>query len=493
MINIPLNSNWLEVRAQKSSDHTAVKTNLSLYSYSVLFEKVLSLTNHLIRSGIKRNNNVALVLNNDIDFIVSLFSVWNCGGIVVPLNPDNNANELKEQIEFVDSKYIITTRLLSESLVNLSGHEIILIDEIDLESKVENITLNNFIPGFPSIIMFTSGSSGLKKAAVLNFKNLYASSKNIDDVFDFKSGEKWLASLPFYHIGGLQIILRSILSGGELIIPQTLNSENITDAYNNFHPHYISVVNTTLQRIVEQNISPHKNLKAVFAGGGPIDTEILRSAIDKKLPVYKVYGSTETSSMITLLEPEETKRKTESTGKPLSQNSIKIFDEERNELSTNQPGEIAVKGESVFSGYYNNQSLNRKVFYKNYFFTGDIGYLDEDGYLYVVGRKDNFIITGGEKVNPSEVEQAMLELEYIEEVKVLGIEDKKWGETVCAAYTLKQNMKFNESEMKEKLKTKLASYKIPKKFLRLNSFPKTGLGKIDTVKLKQMITGKVTN
>ena len=488
MINNKINSNWIKEGAEAHGQFTALSTKAKTYSYSALHQRIIQTAAYFEIAGIEQNKNTAILLESSIEFIISLFAIWNCGSTVVPLNPHSSADELMENLKFTNCERIITNRRLSDKFEGIDRQNLFFIDEIKGDVNCEPKDIPIYQHDSPAIIMFTSGSSGVKKAAVLTFSNLYASSKNIDGVFNFAPGEKWLASLPFYHIGGMQVIIRSVLSGGELIVLDEINTQNILDCISQTNMQYISVVNSILQQMIERKIIPADNTKAVFAGGGPINNELLSKANDLSLPVYKVYGSTETASMVTLLSPKDIDKKIDSAGKPIGDVEIKILDDERNEATQNVTGEIAVKGRSVILSYYNNAVLSEEKFYNGYFLTGDNGYIDEDGYLFVLGRKDNFIITGGEKVNPDEVKQALMELNCFADVHVLGVDDKKWGQKVCAVYILKNDVKITGTEIKDKLTSKLASYKIPKEMIQLKEFPKTGLGKIDTLKLKALLS-----
>jgi O-succinylbenzoic acid--CoA ligase len=233
-----------------------------------------------------------------------------------------------------------------------------------------------------------------------------------------------------------------------------------------------------MKNLLVKNAPPTPELRHVLLGGGFIYSSIMEEAFTKSWKVSKVYGSTETSSFVTILGPEEFKLKPESAGKPILPNEIFIIDESGNELPNDSEGEIAVKSPAVMKRYFENQEATENKLRNNLYFTGDIGYKDSNGYLYLVNRRNDLIVTGGENVNPVEVEAIILKFSGVKEVCVFGIDDKKWGQKVAAAIIPKPNEKFSLEDLKDFLKDKIASFKIPKQISVIDELPKTELGKV---------------
>jgi O-succinylbenzoic acid--CoA ligase len=316
------------------------------------------------------------------------------------------------------------------------------------------------------------------KAVELSFSNLINSSEIGNQYLKQTSDDRWLASLPFYHIGGFSIIVRAFMFGTEIILPHDLKFHSIIQSIFHFKPTLISLVSSQVSELLHNNIHPNRDLRHVLLGGGFVDSSIMKKAINTGWKVSKVYGSTETSSFVTVLSPDEFIIKPESVGKPIPPNEIFIYDETKNELTNNSEGEIVVKSPAVMKGYLNDEEATGQKLKNNLYFTGDIGYKDADGFLYVVNRRSNLIVTGGENVNPAEVEAMILNFPKVKEVYVLGIDDAKWGQRITAAIVLKQNQKFEIEELKDFLQDKIASFKIPKEIFFVDELPKTELGKI---------------
>ena len=450
MLNIAQNSNWLLSQSDLNGDSIAIRTSQKQITYKELKNLVTEKTKELALS-ISEDDIVGIKAEHSIQFIINLFAVWNMGASVMPINPKLKRNEIQEQIDFIGCK------LLTEN-------------EFGTRKEFEP---QNYVSNKHALIMFTSGSTAKPKAVVHTFGSLYSSAESIDQLFNFHSEETWLASLPFYRIGGFQIIVRAVLSGGTLCIPPELNSQEISNSISLYRPNYISVVNPTLEKLIESNKEGLQNSKVVFAGGGPIDSNLIKEGIENGIPIYKVYGSTETGSMVSILSPKDTVDKIESAGKPLPGVKIKIDN-----------NEISVAAGSLFKEYFKNDGLTKERIRDDWFYTGDEGYIDEEGFLFVRNRKDNFIISGGEKINPKEIENALLKIDKINEAFVFGKPDKKWGEKVCAVVVSKTELDI--FEIQKSLKQILPAYKIPKEIKQIEYIPVDGMGKLNVAEVQNL-------
>lgn len=219
------------------------------------------------------------------------------------------------------------------------------------------------------------------------------------------------------------------------------------------------------------------SVRCILLGGGTVPKGLLDHVKNKDIPLFHSYGMTETSSQIVTLSNQYTLKKLGSAGKPLFPAQIKI-----NRLKGEAVGEILVKGPMVFHGYYKNDMANKESFIDGWFKTGDLGYLDDDGFLYVVERRSDLIISGGENIYPSEIEHILLEIDGVEEAAVVGVPNKKWGK-VPVAYIVKQQKELSEIEILDHLETKLARFKIPRKIIFISSLPRNAANKIMRHKL----------
>ncbi|KUG26568.1 long-chain-fatty-acid--coa ligase [hydrocarbon metagenome] len=441
-----INNNWFSESAELYGSRKAVVTDEMELTYQQLADHINEKTKTLTEKDINRNDIVGLFAEHSYQFIVDLLSVWKIGGVVFPISTKPAKNEIDRQIKFTGCK------LLADKIVG------------------KNSASNKMSA---ALIMFTSGTTGENKSVVHTYNSLFASASSIDKAIHLEEEKKWLASLPFYRIGGFQIIIRTLLTGGTLCIPQNVSTKKIIDGVNRFKPDYISLVNATYRSLLQSNTTELKNTKAIFVGGGPVESSLFKEGISKGLPVYKVYGSTETGSMISILKPEEAVNKIDSAGKPLPGVKIKV-----------KQNEILVSTDSLFTGYYKNESLTKEKIENGWYKTGDIGYIDDDGFLFVMGRKDNIIISGGEKIDPKEIEFVIKKLSYTKEVVVFGVPDEKWGQKICAAVL--SSTKLDVSEIQDKLKEILPSYKIPKMINQIEKIPVDEMGKVNLSELQNL-------
>lgn len=464
-------SNWLKDKAQANPERLLFASKAETLSYGEFASRVKIYSNNLRSPGFEDAPIAGIVGKNSIDYIALVFALWGKGITPVLFN----TRWTKDEIERTAKHYSVKRVIKSEN------SEISIIDF--------NLTENSGIKESPSedtaVIIFTSGSTGVPKAVEITFENLYNNFKKVQSLADINEKDTWLASLPFYHIGGFAIITRALLGNNLICVPETLSVEHIADTMEEFKPNLISLVSTAFRRLIETTPRIFNNCKAVFIGGGPVDNSLTEKAVSNGIPVFKVYGSTETTSMVAAANFNDLKLNAAAAVKALGGVKIKIFDEAENVLPPDSVGLIGVKSDTVAKGYYLNEKMWEEKFVKDYFLTGDYGRIDPNGKLYIEMRREDLIVTGGENVNPREVEAAIKTLPDVSDAYVFGAVDDKWGETVSALIETDKNL--DTVWLKEKLKEKLAGYKIPKRIAFTSELPKTELGKIDKSKAAEYL------
>jgi o-succinylbenzoate---CoA ligase len=490
-------NDWLSEAAGLFKTKDYIITCNKTFSFKDINDRAISIAHFLqIYYKIKRGDITAVISENNIDFILLLFALWKSGAVPVPINIRLNDSETNNLITFLKPSFIFTDRSINkqvnyqdDKIIHISTDYVMPIKEeisenqaIHKEEENTNLDENN-----TALILFTSGTSGNPKGVQLSFHNLRASFDNSDTVLIHHTSDKWIASLPFYHIGGFSIITRALLSGTSIIIPASLSTEDLVDEIKRRKPTLLSLVSTQLRRLINLGIKPSANLKFVLLGGGYIEDTLVNEAIKEGWPIAKVYGSTETSSLTTFLDCNKNENKKLSSGKPLANNQIFIVNEKKEVLPPNITGEIAIKSESCAKGYYNNPKESNKKFREGIYYTGDSGFTDEEGYLFIDSRMDDLIISGGENINPLEIETVLLEYPGIQNVSAFGQEDKEWGYIVAVAVLTKPGLNISEKELKEFLLKKISPYKLPRKFYFMDEFPMSPLGKIQKEKLKDII------
>ena len=484
---------WLIQLSEKLPDKELISFNGIDLKSGELLKKRNSVCEILHKSQISPKDTVAIISDNTLEFVVELLAIWTVGAVPVPINIRQSENEIIEQLDFVNAKLVFT-----ESKLNLFNNKklkfnIVSNDEAFNNSEAAVSEKWQIEPESLALLMFTSGASGTPKCVEITFRNLISSAGAVLKFLNVSPTETWLATLPFYHIGGFSIIIRALLGGNKLIIPQSNFFENISKYILSGKGNYLSLVPTMLRKLLNSKIIPHKDIKTVFLGGGRVTLEIVNRAIKSGYKIVTVYGSTETSSMIAADKLDVKIIKSSFAGKPLGNCEFQIINESGQKLSPEQIGEIAISSESVANGYLNNELEKSRRFKrdsktkKKFYLTNDLGKIDSEGSLYVLGRKDDIIISGGENISTIEVADKIKEINFVEDSFAFGIEDENWGEKLTAVAVLKNGKDKTAQELKSQLEKYLPSYKIPKEIFIVSEIPRSALGKVIKDKILLLI------
>lgn len=433
--------------------------------------------------------------------IFAIASCWNLGIPFVSFNTKATSKELSRQFQQVDPGLVFTTQELQSEIAHPNTIDIKQVDltrsleiEVVLSFEAENFTIDTdpeSIFGY----FFTSGTTtGTPKIVPLKRRQMLFAAKASANNFKPRKNHFWLLCLPLNHIGGISIILRSLLYGSAIFRMKSFHPKMITTFLTeNKLFQAASLVPTMLKQLLERSgFFVHQNFKAILLGGGPIDTKLVKECRNKGIPLVPSYGMTETCAQIAanpILKPSGTYGPLKSVGTVLEPNEIQIRDENNNPVSINTTGEIWVKGPQVFDGYLN---LDNKNFFddRKWFRTGDFGYFNANNQLFIDSRRSDRIVTGGENVSPFEVESKIKELTDIKEAAVFGITDEEWGQKVVAAIVTKNEATITSASIKEYLRQEMADYKIPKEIIQVDKLPKTRTDKIIRGKLSELFFNK---
>ena len=456
----------------------AIHSNSLEMDYEQLRKRVLETAIVFNSFGINRKENVAIIGNNETQFLINVLALWQINAVPVLINPRSVKDEINRQIHTTNCKVVLQSNKIKAFDPEFNIKVFKYPFTTDQVTNKTNIS-DELYPEDTAVIIFTSGVSGDSKGVELSFNNLLQSARIGDQVINHNKNDRALASLPFYHIGGFSIFTRVLLFSASIIIPDSIQTEELSAAINKFKPTLCSFVPTQLKRMLSAEIQPNDELRIVLLGGGVIEQRLVYEAISVGWSITKVYGLTETASFITALAGEDVSDKPKSVGKAVKPNRIIIVNENRFQIPWGEVGEIAVSSLAVMKGYFHNEIETNNKFEDGYFLTGDIGYLDADGFLYIEARKTDLIVTGGENVNPNEVEKRITEHPDIIDAAVFPIIEDEWGEVVTAAVVLKDSkIKINIDELRQFLKKDLAGFKLPKKLFVVKKLPRNELGKI---------------
>lgn len=412
-------------------------------------------------------------------------------------NPNAHPEEIQSQIEELKPGLIFTGEGLSfegdtDLEINLQQFDLDRIAEMDIElsHKAKNHNPRNK-PEDVFGYFFTSGTTAEPKIVPLKRRQMlyatYASAKN----FKPRVNHFWLLCLPLNHIGGISIILRSLLFGSGIYRLDHFDVDAVsTFLSENTLFQAASLVPTMLKRLLEiKGFQTHKNFQAILLGGGPIDSTLLKEAAEWGIPVVPSYGMTESCAQIAanpLLKPSGRYRPSKSVGQLFEPNEIEIRDDQNKKLGPNNSGVIWLKGPQVFDGYYKKEKPNLSFDEGGWFNTGDYGHLNAHGHLFIESRRTDLIITGGENVSPYEVEAELEKIEPISEAAVLGLEDKEWGQKVVAVIVAKTKELLEPDTIQKELKGRMTSYKVPKQIVQADTLPRTHSGKVQRNELLKL-------
>lgn len=458
--------NWLKQRASLTPDRTAFETSEQRISFLKLWDRVLGLTGKLTSLGIQKGDHVALLSENSLDLVCFFHALMALGAVGVPLNIRLSPEELAWETEDSEARWLICDDacqpLEPEIMKETRSFNWITMNHVKQQPQA-NITLqHSFHLDDPCTIIYTSGTTGRPKGVVLTYGNHWWSATGSALNLGLADTDKWLCCVPLFHVSGLSIIMKNIIYGMPVFLLKRFDPHAANRVICQNGVSMVSVVANMLRRMLDDLGTGRypAAFRCMLLGGGPAPLPLLQHSREKKIPVYQTYGLTETASQMVTLPPEFMFSKLGSAGKPLFQGEIRIVGEDR-ETKKDEPGEILVRGMNVTLGYWNRPGATAKAFSNGWLHTGDIGYLDSDGFLYVLDRRDDLIISGGENVYPAEVESVLLAFPGVEEAGVIGVKNQHWGEVPFAFIHLKPGCSVTEEALLAFCEKKLARYKLP--------------------------------
>ena len=440
-----------------------------ILSYQDFFRIVHNTEIRLRQQDVKMGDRVALLGKNSVDYLVLLMALWQIGAVAVPVSTRFPEKQIAELLGEIGCKKIIDLSNPPISISSFDKHSRLHVIpkrkgasrnpasgiRHQISSKIaENFAFCKIQLKQNATIIFTSGSSGQSKAALHTFGNHYYSALGSNENISFTTGDRWLLSLPLYHVGGLAMFFRALVSGGALVISDS--KESTSETIEKYKVTHVSLVATQLYRLLNENRNSIAlaRLKAILLGGSAIPQSLIRQAVELNLPIYTSYGSTEMSSQITTTPPKADVESLLTSGKLLNYRELKFSPDE----------EILVKGKTLFQGYVEKKSLYRNTSADNWFPTGDIGKFDAEGFLIVLGRKDNMFISGGENIQPEEIEKWLNQIENVVQAIVTKVEDKEFGWRPVAFIEMSKDVSIDESVIQSYLRQHLAGFKIPDYF-----------------------------
>ncbi|MFF0818184.1 long-chain fatty acid--CoA ligase [Rhodococcus sp. NPDC003318] len=483
-------------------------------TYADLEDRIARLAAVLADGGVRPGDRVAYVGLNSPAFLTTLLATLRIGAVFVPVNFRLAGPELRTVLD----------RSGSVALVGEAGHrstvdavrDAVAVTRFLLVDDDPAVPLTGTTDGWepwsgvlasaqptdqvaagrfddPAILMFTSGTTGTPKGVVLTHGNLWWNSVNVDSRLDARRGDVTYASAPLFHVGALNsFVLRTIVRGGTVVLRRTFDpAEFLADLVEHQvnSMFVVPAMLTALRRVPGVFDADLSHLRSVVVAGAPVPPSLIREFSEHGIWLQQAWGLTETAPFATHLPAERTLDKLGSAGIPMPHTQIRVVDTvSKKPVEPGASGEIVVRGPNVTPGYWENPEATAAAFdEEGWFHSGDIGYLDEDGYLFIVDRLKDMVISGGENVYPAEVERVLAHMPGVSDVAVVGVPDAKWGEAVVAVVSLDRTSSITLDDVRDFAANELARYKLPQRLEIVDRVPRNASGKLEKQTIRRLV------
>lgn len=503
---------WLHRRRQKSGSKAALISGDRTLGYTELAGRTDRLANALRDRGVAKGDRVAYLGENHPSFVETFFACGLLGAIFVPLNTRLAAPELQFQLQDSGARLLVNAAVLEE--VASSAAETTAVTRrfvlapdggtegsaVKPSSAVERYdeVLSAAGAGHPDVavtlddgamILYTSGTTGKPKGALLTHGNITWNCFNTVVDMDLNRNDVALMISPLFHVASLDMgLLPMLLKGATVVLEAKFDPGRVLELIRLHEVTTLNGVPTTFQMLCDHPEWPTADLTSLeklTCGGSAIPRRVLDAYEERGIGFTSCYGMTETAPGVTMLPVSRSKDKAGSAGLAHFFTDVRIADPLGGPSLAGQVGEIQISGPNVIKEYWNRPDATADSYADGWFRSGDMGYRDEEGFLFVSDRIKDMIISGGENIYPAEVEAAIAELSAVASVAVIGVEDSKWGEVPRAIITLREGASLTEEQLRAHLDGRLARYKIPKSVMFVEEMPRTASGKIRKVELRK--------
>lgn len=489
---------------RKNPDKEILVSGGNRYTFRSFNERVNQLANTLSSLGVQKTDKIALLFLNTHELLECYFAAAKLGAVSVPLNFRLAGPELQYQIHNSDSKVCIfstgfakvieaikpelpkVTRFISagdKSIAWAEDFEALIFRE---KTDEPDIFVSDDDPAF---IMYTSGTTGKPKGAVMSHKNIMMDTLNLVVELGLKETDKYLCVPPLFHTAALAMAVTCLFVGAEIFLAhefvpvkvlETIDRENISAIF------LVPAMWIFLLQVPDIELYNREHLRIGVTGAAVMPVDVKKRVMEKfpNSGIFDVFGQTEMSPCTTTLKPEDAFDKPGSVGKPIINVDVRVVDDSGNDVPCGAIGEIVYKGPTTMLAYYKNPKATQEAFNGGWFHSGDLVKQDADGFIYVVDRAKDMIISGGENIYSAEVEEVLFAHEKVLEASVVGVPDKEWGESVKAVVVPVEGVPLTREELLEHCRKNLAGYKKPKHIEFVQALPRNAAGKVLKFKLR---------
>jgi len=501
----------LEVAWREYPEKVAVYGENMQLTYAELYNQSDRMANALQKLGVTRGDRVGIYLSSRPEFYICYWSIIRLGAVAVLLNPMYKEREIEHVLTDTGAKVCFTEESIVRRLQVVSKEipeklSIIclgnsadtlsfdsLLKDNDTRGIISEARLNDVVS-----IIYTSGTTGKPKGATHTHKSIWSNVSAFSINNKFTSGDVLLCCLPIFNNFGLNVVsMATFYIGGNMVLFDRFDAKKILSAMGRYKVTYMAGTPTMYVYLLQEyDVGDYhvNTLRVCNSGGANLPDEVIKKWEKRfKSPLINGYGQTEASGFSTLT-PVVGVRKNGAVGLPISNIRVKIVNEAGEELSRGKVGEIALKGDPISEvGYWNNEEANKQAWQDGWFLSNDLGYIDEDGYLFIVDRKNDLIITGGSNIYPAELEEVLYQHPKVSLAAVVGVPDEVKGELAKAFIVLKEGADCTESELINYCRDKLAVYKAPRLVEFVNDMPRGVTGKILKRVLKEQVAASKDN
>ncbi|MEV1069054.1 o-succinylbenzoate--CoA ligase [Streptomyces sp. NPDC050263] len=480
---------WPARRARKTPHRTALVNGEQSTDYRTLYARTTRLAHALRARGVRRGDRIAYLGPNHPSYLETLFAAGTLGAVFVPLNTRLAGPEIAYQLADSGAKALVYGPAQAGLVAGLPGNtdvrtyvEVGAEYEQALAEASDEAIDTPVTPDDTCIIMYTSGTTGRPKGAMLTHGNLTWNAINVLIDTDLIADERALVSAPLFHTAGLNMLtLPVLLKGGTCVLVEAFDPEATFDLIARHRITFMFGVPTMFEQVARHPRWPDadlSSLRILTCGGSPVSTPLIAAYQERGLTFLQGYGMTEAAPGTLFLDAEHSISKAGSAGVPHFFSDVRVLRPDLSPVDVGETGEVVVRGPHVMPGYWGLPEETAASFADGWFRSGDAARIDEDGYVHIVDRIKDMIISGGENIYPAEIEDLLLAHPDIVECAVIGVSDDKWGEVPRAVVVPREGASLDPDEVLASLSGRLAKYKIPKSVVVADELPRTASGKL---------------